>query len=127
MDNSSNDIEMICIFFESDEALLECKRIFLESDKLCVAQSDKNNLEIYSSTAGKGNTLTALATALGVKRSELIAVGDSNNDITLLKAAGLGLAMNNASDELKAIADKVICNNSEHCAKYILENYILQI
>ena len=40
--------------------------------------------------------------------------------------AGLGLAMNNASDELKAIADKVICNNSEHCAKYILENYILR-
>ncbi len=120
----SNAIEMICIFFESDEALSECKRIFMESGKLCAAQSDRNNLEIYSSSAGKGNTLAAFAALLGVDRSEVIAVGDSNNDVTLIKTAGLSLAMENASDELKALADKVICNNSEHCARYILENFI---
>ena len=122
----SNEIEMICLFFASDEELSECKRIFAGSDRLCVAQSDASNLEIYSSAAGKGNTLAAFAASLGVELSEVIAVGDSDNDITLLQTAGLGLAMENASDELKAIANKVICNNSEHCARYILENYVLQ-
>ena len=120
----SNAIEMICIFFESDEALAECKRIFMESGNLCVAQSDKNNIEIYCSAAGKGNTLAALAAALGVDRSEVIAVGDSDNDVTLIKTAGLSLAMGNATDELKAIADRVICKNSEHSARYILDNFI---
>lgn len=122
----SNEIEMICIFFESDEALSECKRILMERGSLFVSQSDANNLEIYSSAAGKGNTLATLATSLGVDISDVIAVGDSDNDITLLKTAGLGLAMNNASSDLKEIADEVICNNSEHSARYILENYILK-
>ena len=122
----SNEIEMICLFFESDEELSECKRILMERGTLCVSQSDANNLEIYSSAAGKGNTLLYLADTLGVDISEVIAVGDSNNDITLLKNAGLALAMNNASSDLKAIADEVICNNSEHSARYILENYILK-
>ncbi len=120
----SKAIEMICIFFENHDALEACKRTFIESGKLCAVQSDENNIEVFMSSAGKGNTLAAFAALLGVDRSEVIAVGDSDNDVTLIKTAGLSLAMENASDELKAIADQTICNNSEHCARYILENFI---
>ena len=42
----------------------------------------------------------------------------------MVKMAGLGLAVDNAVEELKQIADKVICNYKEHSAKYILENFI---
>ena len=115
---------MICIFFEDHDALEACKHTFIESGKLCAVQSDENNIEIFMSSAGKGNTLAAFAKMLCVDISGVIAVGDSDNDVTLIKTAGLGLAMENASDELKALADKVICNNSAHCAKYILENFI---
>lgn len=122
---NSEDVEMLCIFFEKDEDLEKCKRIFLDTGKLCVAQSDPHNLEVYLSVAGKGNALKALSDSLGVDISDTIAAGDSTNDISLVKAAGLGLAMGNACDELKAVADKIICNNSEHSAKYILENFII--
>ena len=120
----SDEVEMFCLFFESDEARERCRRIFVDSGKLCTAQSDPHNLEVYSAAAGKGNTLKALADKLSVDIADTIAVGDSTNDATLVKAAGLGLAMDNACEELKAIADKVICDNSEHAAMYILENFI---
>jgi len=68
--------------------------------------------------------LLRLAEILGVDKKATIAVGDSTNDYTMVKMAGLGLAVDNAVEELKQIADKVICNYKEHSAKYILENFI---
>jgi HAD superfamily hydrolase (TIGR01484 family) len=120
----SEAIEMFCVFFESAEAMRECKRIFIESGILCAAQSSDINLEVYMASAGKGKTLAAFADALNVDISDVIAVGDSNNDEELVKTAGLGLAVENATDALKAIADRVICKNCEHSAKYIFENFI---
>lgn len=121
---ASDKVEMMALFFEFEEAIVACKQIFENSGKLCAARSAENNLEVYSSDAGKGKTLAAFADALGVNITDVIAVGDSNNDITLVETAGLGLAMENASNELKAIADQTICKNSEHCARYILEKFI---
>jgi hydroxymethylpyrimidine pyrophosphatase-like HAD family hydrolase len=80
---------------------------------------------VYSSDAGKGKTLAAFADKLGVDISDVIAVGDSNNDATLIEKAGLGLAVANACDALKEIADQTICDNSEHIAKYVLEHFII--
>lgn len=122
---NSKDVEMFCIFFEKDDDLEKCKQIFLDADKLCVAQSDPHNLEVFLSVAGKGNALKALSDAIDVDISNTVAVGDSTNDISLIKAAGLGLAMENACAALKIVADKVICNNDGHSAKYILDNFIL--
>ena len=123
---ASKKAEMFVAFFASDEDLQECRRILLESGVVKVAQSAKNHLEIYLSEAGKGNALKALAEKLGVDISEVIAVGDSMNDVTLLEAAGLSLAVSNALPEVKKTADKTICHHRDHSAKYILENFILQ-
>ena len=120
----SCEVEMFCIFFENEEDLRACEKKFLDTGLLSVAQSDRSNLEVYVKSAGKGNALRALAEHLSIDISEVIAVGDSTNDATLVKAAGLGLAMGNAYDELKSIADEVICHYSEHSAKYILEKYL---
>ena len=51
-------------------------------------------------------------------------MGDSKNDENSITLAGLGLAMAIASDEIKKIADKVVCSNNEHVVKYLLENFI---
>ena len=74
--------------------------------------------------AGKGNALYALAEHLNIPYEQTIAVGDSTNDSQMVEMAGLGLAMDNAFDELKAIADETICNNEHHAIDYILKNYI---
>jgi len=103
---------------------LECKEFFVKHPDLLVAQSHKYNLEVFGKNAGKGNAGLKLAEILGIDKKDTIAVGDSTNDYTMIKAAGLGLAMENAVDELKAVADTIICNNDRHSAKYILDNYI---
>ena len=122
---SSNEIEMIVVFFEFDESARYCKQIFEDSGRLCAAHANIGYLEVYSSDAGKGKTLVAFADKLGIDIADVIAVGDSNNDSTMIEEAGLGLAVDNACDALKELADQTICDNSEHIAKYVLENYII--
>ena len=122
---SSNEVELICLFFELDEGTRSCNQILENCGMLSAASPRANYLEIYSSDAGKGDTLVALADKLGVDIADVIAVGDSDNDFTMIKKAGLGLAVANACDALKEIADQTICNNSEHIAKYVLENFII--
>lgn len=121
---SLDEIPLFVPFFKNMEDLLECKAYFEKDDELLVAQTDPHNLEIFSVQAGKGNSLLRLADILGVDKKATIAVGDSTNDYTMVKMAGLGLAVENAVDELKKVADKVICNYKDHTAKYILENFI---
>ncbi len=55
----------------------------------------------------RGKPWEALASFLGIPLTEVMAVGDGNNDIPLLSSAGLAIAMGDASDELKAVADYV--------------------
>ena len=122
---SSDEMELICIFFEPDKGARTCKQIFEDSGKLCAANPHANYLEVYSSEAGKGKTLAAFAEKIGVDFADVIAVGDSNNDSTMIQEAGLGLAVANACDALKKLADQTICDHSDHIAKYVLENFIL--
>ena len=66
----------------------------------------------------KGKSLSEAMNRLGIAREECIAFGDAENDISMLKYAGIGVAMGNATDAVKAIADE-ICedNNSDGIAK----------
>jgi len=118
-------IQSFCVFFQNMEDLLECKAWIEQDERLLVAQTDPCNLEIFSARAGKGNAIRFLAEILSVPVEETIAVGDSTNDMTMIQAAGLGLAMENAVPELKAAADAIICSNQEHGIDYILRNYIM--
>lgn len=121
---SLDEIPLFVPFFKNMDDLLECKAYFEKDKDLLIAQTDPYNLEIFSREAGKGNSLLRLADILGIDKNATIAVGDSTNDYTMVKMAGLGLAVENAVDELKEVADKVICHYKDHTAKYILENFI---
>ncbi len=118
------EIQLVVPFFRNMEDLNACRKILEKDPELLISQTDPHNLEIYSAKAGKGNALMRLAEILGIEKQATIAVGDSTNDATMVEAAGLGLAVENAVPELKEVADAVICNHREHIAKYILDNYI---
>ena len=61
---------------------------------------------------------------MGYKKEEMIAFGDGHNDASIVKYAGIGVAMGNAVDDLKAIADEVTLSNEEDGIAYTLSKYI---
>lgn len=63
--------------------------------------------------ADKGNALLKVAEHIGISPSECIAFGDGGNDISILQAAGIGVAMGNANDDVKAVADYVTTSVDE--------------
>lgn len=76
--------------------------------------------EILPKGSSKGSVLPKLAEHLGIDPSRVIAVGDYNNDVTMLKTAGLGIAVANAVDEAKAAADLITVSNEEHAIAKII-------
>ena len=72
---------------------------------LSVSSSLDQNVEINQGHANKGEALLALAKHLGIQREQTLAFGDGLNDLSMLKEAGIGVAMANACDEAKALAD----------------------
>ncbi len=75
--------------------------------QFAVTTSLPENIEINNAEVDKGKALLDLAARLGFDRTQTMAFGDGLNDITLLKAAGTGVAMGNAHPDVKKIADRV--------------------
>ena len=97
-------------------------------DKLYVIRSTPRFCEFSSTEATKGNAVRFLADKWGIKKEEIMACGDQDNDIEMLLAAGIKVAMGNATDDLKKIADYVtetVDNDGVPCAvsKFIGEQY----
>ena len=82
-------------------------------ENLAVVQTAKFYLEIIPRTINKGQGIFDVCHALGIRPEEVIAFGDAENDIPMLRAAGLGVAMGNAAESVKAAADRVTlsCND----------------
>ena len=64
-------------------------------------------INVVAPGVSKGKALKALISHLEITPAEVIAIGDGNNDLSLLSVAGLGVAMGNATDEAKAAADYI--------------------
>lgn len=118
-----DDAEVFSAFFHSYEEKLACRKALEALGGLRVVEACESNLEIMNIDAGKGNALYALCDLLGVAYEETISIGDSDNDSSVTQAAGLGLAVCNACDSLKAVADEIICSNEEHAVAYVLNHY----
>ena len=73
----------------------------------------------------KASALSRLAEILDIQPSEIMAMGDANNDIEMLQFAGLGVAMGNASDYVKSLADSITSSNEEDGVARAIEKYIL--
>ena len=83
-----------------------------------------HNIEFTAANVNKGLGLRFIAKELGISIEETMAVGDSGNDAEMLMAAGLGVAMGNASKEIKAISDVITLTNEECGVAHAIEKYI---
>ena len=71
------------------------------------------NIEINSAGATKGRALKALCQALGIDLCDTLAFGDGTNDLDMIRTAGIGVAMGNGAEEVRAAADWVAPNNDD--------------
>lgn len=84
-----------------------------------------NNLEFTRTDANKGVGLRKLAEILGVNPDATMAIGDTENDLAIIEAAGIGVAMGNATDAVKARADYVTTTNTKDGVAAAIEHFIL--
>ncbi|MGV3001642.1 sugar-phosphatase [Vibrio sp. E150_018] len=81
-------------------------------------------LEFLNPTSDKGTGVQALAEYLGIKASEVMAIGDAENDHHMMKYAGLGIAMGNATEATKHIADYVTDTNENNGVAMAIEKFV---
>lgn len=120
---SRENVEVFSVFFHNLDDKIACKNYFAQMGSLRVVEASEYNLEIININAGKGNALHSLADMLDVSYSDTISIGDSDNDSSIVQAAGLGFAVSNACSSLKKLANEVICSNEEHVILYVLSHY----
>lgn len=94
-------------------------------EKYTVVRSAPYFLEFLSKTCNKGEGVKSLAESLGIKREEVIAIGDAGNDIHMIEYAGLGVAMENAFDEVKKKANFITKSNEENGVAWVFDKFIL--
>lgn len=120
-------LQKILMFFRDRQPRLEAlKALPGEFPELAVTSAISNNIELNIAAATKGNALAALCRHLGLDRSEVMAVGDGSNDLSMLKAAGLGVAMANADPVTLAAADWVAPSNDECGVARAIERFCLE-
>ncbi len=91
-----------------------------------ILKSFANFLEVVNKDVSKSKALGLLLDMYNIKRENLIAVGDSYNDIDMIEYAGIGIAMADGPDELKEVADYVAPSVSEKGVEYVIKKFILE-
>lgn len=118
-------IDKLTLFFKTPadrQAIIEAVEV---DPSLAWTSSDDHNLEVMDAFASKGAGLTWLCAYLGLTCAQCAAFGDSDNDLSMIEAAGLGVAMANAKEKVKAHADRVApCDNNEAGVARFLEGYL---
>jgi Cof subfamily protein (haloacid dehalogenase superfamily) len=94
-------------------------------DRLAVIRSHAIFGELTAPGVSKGSALKALAARLGIRREQVVAIGDHENDLPMIAWAGLGLAMGNAIPAVREIADDVIPSVEEAGVAWAIERYLL--
>jgi len=107
-----------------DEARAAIRREVERWGGLEITNSSETNLEINPEGVSKANGVREVCGMLGIEMSEVIAVGDSLNDLAVIREVGLGIAMGNAQETIKAAADAVTVSNNEHAIARVIETYI---
>jgi hydroxymethylpyrimidine pyrophosphatase-like HAD family hydrolase len=87
---------------------------------------DPDFADITAQGTDKGRGLRAFMAFLGLKKEETMAFGDGGNDIPIVREAGIGVAMGNANESLKAVADYVTAGVDEEGIRKALEHFVFQ-
>ncbi len=92
-----------------------------------VVSSHFDNFEVTGKGVSKGNAVKVLANYYGIDSEQVICIGDSENDLSMIKYAGLGIAMGNADENVKEAAKYITDNNNCDGVAKAIEKFVLEI
>lgn len=113
------------VVLEKDEKKLRKWKSFLQSVKgIEVVQSSDTNIEMMKAGVSKGNALKTVSDRHGISSEHVMAAGDHLNDASMLNFAGVGVAVGNADESLKKIANHVSDTNVEDGVAKAMEYFL---
>lgn len=128
LDQIPKDIEFTKMMFIDDAALLD--QLLLEVPKefasdYTLLRSQPFYLEVLNPLASKGKAVAALAEQLELTPDQVMCIGDNENDMDMIEYAGIGVAMGNAVDSVKAIADYITESDANDGVAVAIERFVL--
>lgn len=124
------DVQKVMLFARNEPGSEEVTKAITEEvsrrfPAIKTTSSTWNNLEFNISTAHKGNSLRRFAEYLGYTLDNCMALGDGTNDLSMIEAAGLGVAMSNAHPLVLAAANHVTVSNDENGVAKAIREFVL--
>jgi len=113
------------IIYRDAALIYELRNEIKTLTELEIVDSSKYNIEITRKGVSKGKAVEILATLYGLTRDEIITIGDSENDLSMIEYAGLGIAMRNAPDRIKRKADYITDTNDNEGVANAINKFIL--
>lgn len=115
-----------CILLEEPEYLKGVESVLKAAmPDLSICMSKPFFLEAAPNGIDKGASIKILAEKLNIQQSEIIAVGNAGNDLTMVQYAGLGVWVDNVGAELRHFADVIVASNNNHGVAEVVRRFIL--
>lgn len=118
-------IEKVSAFFDDMDEREAARAELIKKNIATVVSSLNNNIEINQFGCDKGDGLINLSKHLGLSMDEVMACGDAGNDTMMIKAAGIGVVMENGKEDVKEFADFITKTNDEDGVAYAIEKFVL--
>lgn len=115
--------EKICLYHPDTAARVQSLQQ-LEQLEVTAAFSERTSLELTPIGVDKGKGLCKLCKELHIPLEQVIAIGDAPNDLAVLQTAGLAIAVDNASEEIKQVCHAVVADNEHNGVKEAIENWL---
>ena len=126
LDEKEGDLDKVQMLFADMEEREEAWKELEREGVFELVGSLQYNIEINAVGVNKGTGLVNLGKMLGIRREEIMACGDGDNDIAMLKEVGFGDAMANAEEKVKAVADYITESNNDEGAAKAIEKFVLK-
>lgn len=116
-------VEKINLPWITAQTRAELLKCLSSIEGIALTSSIGQNIEINRKGANKGDGLKGLCDVIGLDMSQVMAIGDSANDLEMIQEAGWGVAMANGEKQIKEIADFITLSNDEDGVGYAIEKF----
>ncbi|MFR1710273.1 MAG: Cof-type HAD-IIB family hydrolase [Clostridium sp.] len=124
--DKSLDLIKVMVVDDNKENVKAAKDDFLKLNKFEVVSSMNGSFEIMKKGTSKGEAVKKICEYYGIDKNEVICIGDNENDLSMIKFAGLGVAMGNAEEFVKKQADYITLSNEEDGVAHVIEKFVLK-